>query len=112
MQALHNLDAGVTWQGGFDWYLAHQDEGDEWQVARDALVACGMHDAAELLSRAAKLHDDHIEAQEASDWTLDERNYIERMRELDQEWEQFVRPLHIALADWRAPRGLSEFTRQ
>lgn len=52
MQALHDLDAFVTWQGGFDYYFAHVEDEEISIAAREALKRNGFGAAASLFERA------------------------------------------------------------
>jgi hypothetical protein len=42
MDVLHELDAFVTWQGGFDYYFAHQEELAVWDQAQSDLRKIGL----------------------------------------------------------------------
>ncbi|MEZ5742747.1 MAG: hypothetical protein R3D89_03170 [Sphingomonadaceae bacterium] len=110
MQVLHNLDAFATWQGGFDYYFAHEEDEAEWDAARDSLTGIGMGEAARLFDEARTLFENHQQALCAANWSLDEEPYLTAMRALDIRWRPFVPALHTALADWRSERGLEEFT--
>jgi hypothetical protein len=107
MEVLHELDAFVTWQGGFDYYFAHQEELAVWDQAESDLRKIGLSDAAELfgVARDLFLKADHM----TEDQTTVER-YLAEMRGLDARWRHYVPALHQALAQWRSARGLEEFS--
>ena len=52
MQILHDLDAFVTWQGGFDYYFAHVENEEVWIAAWQALKRNGFVNAASLFEQA------------------------------------------------------------
>ena len=106
MDVLHELDAFVTWQGGFDYYFAHQEEPAVWTEAQSDLRKIGLPDAAELFGVARDLFSktDHM----AEDQAVVER-YLAEMHKLDAHWRDYVPALHQALAHWRSERGLEEF---
>ncbi len=106
MDVLHELDAFATWQGGFDYYFAHQEEPAVWDQAQSGLRNIGLSGAAQLFGAARDLFlkTDHM----AEDQAAVER-YLSRMRELDTRWRDYVPALHQALAHWRSERGLEEF---
>jgi hypothetical protein len=106
MEVLHELDAMATWQGGFDYYFAHQDEPAVWDQAQSDLRKIGLADAAELFGAARDLFSrtDHMTEDQAA-----MQRYLSDMRELDAGWRNHVPALHQALAHWRSERGLEEF---
>jgi hypothetical protein len=106
MDVLHELDAMVTWQGGFDYYFAHQEESAIWdQVQRD-LRKIGLSDAAELFGVARDLF---LKTDQLTEDQAATGRYLSAMRELDTRWREHVPALHQALARWRSERGLEEF---
>ena len=106
MEVLHELDALATWQGGFDYYFAHQEESEIWDQAQSDLRKIGLSDAAELfgVARDLFLGTDHFSEEQAA-----VKRYISEMRELNTRWRDYVPALHQALANWRSERGLAEF---
>jgi hypothetical protein len=106
MDVLHELDAFVTWQGGFDYYFAHQEELAVWDQAQSDLRKIGLFDAADLfgVARDLFLKTDHTAEEQAT-----VRRYLSEMRELNTRWRDYVPALHQALAHWRSERGLEEF---
>jgi hypothetical protein len=106
MDVLHELDAFATWQGGFGYYFAHQEEPAVWDQAQGYLRRIGLSDAAELfgVARDLFLKCDHIDAEQAA-----VERYMAEMHELDVRWRHYVPALHRALAHWRTERGLEEF---
>ncbi|MBR1209737.1 hypothetical protein [Bradyrhizobium sp. JYMT SZCCT0180] len=105
MNVLHELDALVTWQGGFDYYFAHQEEPDVWDQAQRNLRMIGLSDAAELFGIARDLFLKDAMADE----TEVASRYLSEMRKLNALWRDYVPALHRALANWRSARGLEEF---
>jgi hypothetical protein len=108
MQALHELDAFATWQGGFDYYFAHVEDEEIWVSAREALKRNGFGTAASLFEQARLLFEKNMAAVAASP-DEDETAYLDKVRQLDVQWRTFVPALHQLLAEWRKPRGLEEF---
>ena len=106
MDVLHELDALVTWQGGFDYYFAHQEEPAVWDQAQSELRKIGLSDAAELVgvARDLFLKTDHMADEQAA-----VNRYLAKMRELDTRWRDYVPALHQASTHWRSERGLEEF---
>ena len=106
MDVLHELDAFVTWQGGFDYYFAHQEEPAVWDQAQSDLRKIGLSGAAELfgVARDLFLSTDHFTEEQAV-----VNRYLSDMRELNTRWRDYVPALHQALAHWRSERGLEEF---
>jgi hypothetical protein len=106
MDALHELDAMATWQGGFDYYFAHQEEPEVWDRVQSELRWIGLADAAELFGTARDLfaRTDH-----ASDEQEAMSRYLAEMHELDARWRDCVPALHRKLTSWRSERGLEEF---
>ena len=105
MDALHEIDALVTWQGGFDYYFAHQEEPDVWDQAQRNLRTIGLSDAAELFAVARDL----FLRDGMADETEVMSRYLSEMRKLNDRWRDYVPALHQALAHWRSERGLQEF---
>lgn len=105
MQSLHNLDAYVTWQGGFDYYFSTEDDELEWNCALAELRNLGLSDAVDAFASARSLFTDYASAHPHQD----EIAYLKAMRCLDARWRQSVPAVHAALAQWRAARGLEEF---
>ena len=106
MDVLHELDASVTWQGGFDYYFAHQEDPAVWDQVQSDLRKIGLSDAAELfgVARDLFLKTDHMAEEQAT-----VERYLSEMRELDARWRDYVPGLHQALTHWRSERGLEEF---
>jgi hypothetical protein len=106
MDVLHELDAFVTWQGGFDYYFAHQEEPAVWDQAQSDLRKIGLSGAAELFGVAQDLflRTDHFTEDQPA-----VGRYLAEMRELNTRWRDYVPALHQALAHWRSERGLEEF---
>ncbi len=106
MDVLHELDAFATWQGGFDYYFAHQEEPAVWDQAQSDLRRIGLSGAAAVfgLARDLFLRTDHMTEDQAA-----VNRYLSAMRELDTRWREYVPALHRALAPWRSERGLEEF---
>jgi hypothetical protein len=106
MDVLHELDAFVTWQGGFDYYFAHQEEPAVWDQAQSDLRKIGLSGAAELfgVARDLFLRTDHFTEDQPA-----VGRYLAEMRELNTRWRDYVPALHQALAHWRSERGLEEF---
>ena len=94
MDVLHELDAFVTWQGGFDYYFAHQEEPAVWNRTESDLRKIGLSDAAELfgVARDLFLKTDHMTDEQAT-----VERYFSEMRELDARWRDYVPALHRAL---------------
>lgn len=106
MDELHELDAFVTWQGGFDYYFAHQDDKAVWQRTTALLEEKGIGAAARLMKDAEAVHRAYL-AELTSD--SDDKLYLSAIRALDVQWRQYVPALHKILASWRIERGLEEF---
>jgi hypothetical protein len=106
MDVLHELDAFVTWQGGFDYYFAHQEEPAVWDRAQSGLRKIGLSDASDLfgVARDLFLETDHMAEEQAT-----VTRYLSEMRDLNTRWRDCVPALHQALAHWRSERGLDEF---
>jgi hypothetical protein len=117
MDVLHELDALVTWQGGFDYYFAHQEEPAVWDQAQSDLRKIGLSDAAELfgVARDLFLGTDHFTEDQPA-----VNRYLAEMRELniplarlrarpapgvsalaERAWAGGVRP--GGMVDWLAP---------
>jgi hypothetical protein len=107
MQVLHELDAFVTWQGGFDYYFAHVDDEKIWISALEILKRNGFDAAASLFEQARFLFKKNMAALASSD--EDDPAYLTEVGQLDVQWRAFVPALHQPLAKWRKPRGLEEF---
>jgi hypothetical protein len=105
MQALHELDAFATWQGGFDYYFAHVEDEAVWASACEGLIQNSMAEAATLFSEARML----FKTLGSEPANTDEAVYFAKMRKLDERWRDYVPALHKILAEWRKPRGLEEF---
>jgi hypothetical protein len=106
MQVLHDLDAFVTWQGGFDYYFAHVEDEEISIAAREALKRSGFGAAASLFEQARFLFEKMAAVASPDE---DETGYLAKIRQLDVQWRAFVPALHQLLAEWRKPRGLEEF---